>query len=113
MPAAGAVHFWTARPIVSNPALLLRCWTGDAESGLTKTPGTGAKASGLVDGVPFGWNIGYGFGDTSAATENMLFYNGKAHKLHSVQFHIPMKRKNIPRMADAAAGSAGCVVDTR
>ncbi len=39
------------------------------------------SASGAVDGVPFGWNIGYGFGDTSAATENMLFYNGKAHKL--------------------------------
>ena len=34
-----------------------------------------------MDGVPFGWNIGYGFGDNSVATENMLFYEGKAHKL--------------------------------
>ena len=42
-----------------------------------------------IDGVPFGFNIGYGFGDTSAATENMLFYNGKAHKLDEVTFHIP------------------------
>lgn len=48
------------------------------------------SASGLVDGVPFGFNIGYGFGDTSAATENMLFYNGKAHKLSSVSFNIPL-----------------------
>ncbi|MBQ7890016.1 MAG: DUF2804 domain-containing protein [Erysipelotrichaceae bacterium] len=49
------------------------------------------SASGLVDGVDFGFNIGYGFGDTSKATENMLFYKGKAHKLSEVEFHIPMK----------------------
>ena len=49
------------------------------------------SASGLADGVDFGFNIGYGFGDTSAATENMLFYNGKAHKLSKVDFGIPMK----------------------
>lgn len=49
------------------------------------------SASGLVDGVDFGFNIGYGFGDTSAASENMLFYNGKAHKLSQVTFQIPMK----------------------
>jgi len=47
------------------------------------------SASGLADGVPFGFNIGYGFGDTSAASENMLFYNHKAHKLEDVTFHIP------------------------
>ncbi|MGF6376325.1 hypothetical protein M2140_001397 [Clostridiales Family XIII bacterium PM5-7] len=47
------------------------------------------SASGLADGVPFGFNIGYGFGDTSAASENMLFYNHKAHKLDQVEFHIP------------------------
>ena len=39
------------------------------------------SASGLTEGVEFGFNIGYGFGDTSAATENMLFYQGRAHKL--------------------------------
>ena len=42
-----------------------------------------------MDGVPFGMNLGYGFGDTSAASENMLFYNGKAHKLEDVDFGIP------------------------
>lgn len=47
------------------------------------------SASGLVDGEPFGFNIGYGFGDTSAASENMLFYKGRAHKLGQVTFHIP------------------------
>lgn len=49
------------------------------------------SASGAVNGVPFGWNIGYGFGDTSAATENMLFYAGRAHKLEHVKFNIPKK----------------------
>ena len=43
----------------------------------------------VADGHVFGWNIGYGFGDTSAASENILFYDGKAHKLDDVAFHIP------------------------
>ena len=47
------------------------------------------SASGLVDGEKFGFNIGYGFGNTSAASENMLFYKGRAHKLSQVTFHIP------------------------
>lgn len=47
------------------------------------------SASGLVGGQRFGFNIGYGFGDTSAATENMLFFNGRAHKLDAVTFHMP------------------------
>jgi len=50
------------------------------------------SASGLVDGVPFGFNLGYGFGDTRAATENMLFYNGRGHKLGHVIFKIPLKK---------------------
>lgn len=52
-----------------------------------------ASASGLAEGVPFGFNLGYGFGNTSAATENMLFYNGKAHKLSKVRFKIPGRRR--------------------
>ncbi|MDE7004018.1 MAG: DUF2804 domain-containing protein [Oscillospiraceae bacterium] len=49
------------------------------------------SASGLAEGADFGFNIGYGFGDTSAATENMLFYRGRAHKLSQVNFGISMK----------------------
>ena len=49
------------------------------------------SASGLAGGVPFGFNIGYGFGDTSAASENVLFYDGKIHKLDRVTFNIPEK----------------------
>ena len=49
------------------------------------------SASGLVSGVPFGFNVGYGFGDTSAASENVLLYEGKIHKLDQVRFEIPVK----------------------
>ena len=44
------------------------------------------SASGLLNGVPFGWNIGYGFSDRSTASENMIFHQGKAHKLDEVTF---------------------------
>ncbi len=43
----------------------------------------------LEDGSRFGFNIGYGFGNTSAASENMLFYNGTSHKLEDITFNIP------------------------
>lgn len=57
------------------------------------------SASGALDGVPFGWNIGYGFGNTSAAGENMLFYDGKAHKLGGVTFNIPSRNGKFEYMA--------------
>lgn len=44
---------------------------------------------GIVDGREIGFNIGYGFGDTSAASENMVFVDGVAHKLEDVAFNIP------------------------
>lgn len=45
----------------------------------------------LPDGKKFGFNIGYGFGCNDQATENMLFYGGKSHKIDEVTFHIPQK----------------------
>lgn len=50
-------------------------------------------ATGIVEGHEFGFNIGYGFGDTSGATENMLFYDGVAHKIENVAFNIPKNEK--------------------
>lgn len=51
----------------------------------------GSLSTVMPNGDLFGFNIGYGFGDTTNATENMLFFNGKAHKLSQVTFHIPTK----------------------
>lgn len=48
---------------------------------------------GVVDGHEIGFNIGYGFGDTSNATENMLFYDGVAQKLENIKFNIPKNSK--------------------
>ncbi len=45
------------------------------------------------DGTPIGFNLGYGFGDTSKASENMFFFGDKAYKLQDVRFEIP-KGKN-------------------
>ncbi len=48
-----------------------------------------SSGNGTVGGRTFGFNIGYGAGDTSSATENILYYDGKSHKLDDVEFHIP------------------------
>ena len=46
-----------------------------------------ASASGfLPDGQTIGLNLGCGFGDLTAATENCLVLNGKVHKLAQVNF---------------------------
>lgn len=48
-----------------------------------------AAAHGRQDGHVIALNLGYGFGDTTAATENMVFVDGIAHKLEDVDFGIP------------------------
>jgi len=45
-----------------------------------------ASASGRIGGGVFGFNLGYGFSDRSPASENMLFFDGRAHKLQEVVF---------------------------
>jgi hypothetical protein len=46
-----------------------------------------ASASGfLPDGRTLGLNLGFGFGDTSNATENAIILNGRVHKLGEVHF---------------------------
>lgn len=48
-----------------------------------------AAAQGMQNGRRFGLNLGYGFGDTRAASENMVVVDGVAHKLGRVDFGIP------------------------
>ena len=54
----------------------------------------------LPSGTPFGWNLGYGFGDTSAASENMLFHAGTAHKLGGIKFEIPGEAEGKERYTE-------------
>jgi len=44
------------------------------------------------DGTTFGFNLGRAFGDNSAATENMIFVNGKAEKVEDVKIYIQRKK---------------------
>lgn len=48
-----------------------------------------SSMSGQYNNERIGFNLGYGFGDTSAASENMFFYKDKAYKLNDVTFEIP------------------------
>ncbi len=54
------------------------------------------SGNGVVNGKPFGFNIGYGFGDTSAASENIIFYDGVGHKFDDVTFNIPASSYTDP-----------------
>jgi hypothetical protein len=47
-----------------------------------------SNGSGYVDGNLFGFNLGCGFGNTKAATENILFYGDTIHKLGEVKFEL-------------------------
>ena len=49
-----------------------------------------SSLSGEYNGNIIGFNLGYGFGDTSKASENMLFINDKYYKLDDVKFNIPL-----------------------
>ena len=59
-----------------------------------KTTWYWSVALGYILDNTFGFNLGYGFGNTDKATENMLFFNGNANKLGRVDFGIPKKLNN-------------------
>ena len=44
-------------------------------------------------GHRIGFNLGYGFGDTSTHSENIFYYDGKSFKLDDVKFEIPVDEK--------------------
>lgn len=58
-----------------------------------------STASGITDDKLVGFNLGYGFGDTSKATENMFYYDGKSYKFDDVAFEIPSKNGNLDFMS--------------
>jgi hypothetical protein len=50
----------------------------------------------LPDGRRIGLNLGFGFGDTSAATENAILLDGKVHKLGQVVYIYDPKNLKAP-----------------
>ena len=59
--------------------------------------GTG---SGMLGNEAFGFNLGYGFSDRSAATENCVFYQGRIHKLEDIDFGIPLDENGHEKYMD-------------
>ncbi|MDZ4728022.1 MAG: DUF2804 domain-containing protein [Leptospira sp.] len=47
-----------------------------------------SSASGLLGDKSFGFNLGYGFSDRTPASENVIIYDNKIHKLDLVEFKI-------------------------
>ena len=47
-----------------------------------------SSMSGEFEGHKIGFNLGYGFGDTSTHSENIFFFDNKSHKLEDVHFDI-------------------------
>ncbi|MDF2611490.1 MAG: hypothetical protein K0R92_2964 [Lachnospiraceae bacterium] len=47
-----------------------------------------SNGTGYVNDKIFGFNLGCGFGNTKAATENILFYGDTIHKLGEVMFEL-------------------------
>ncbi|MHC1590505.1 MAG: DUF2804 domain-containing protein [Candidatus Helarchaeales archaeon] len=70
--------------------------------------GTGA---GKVDGHEIWFNIGYGFGDLSTHTENMIFYDGKCHKIDQVTFNYDEKDVESPWNFTSNDGRLELVMD--
>ncbi len=56
-----------------------------------------SSASGFLPGKKrIGLNLGYGFGDTSAASENAIILDGKVHKLGKIDYTFDPKDYNKP-----------------
>jgi hypothetical protein len=51
---------------------------------------------GLFARRPLGINLGFGFGDTSAATENAFILDGKVHKIGPVNYIYDPRRLTEP-----------------
>jgi hypothetical protein len=55
-----------------------------------------ASLSALVENVPFGLNLGYGFSDRTPASENAIIYNHVIHKLGNVTFTYDKEHPENP-----------------
>ncbi len=86
MPASGWVEF-EDRHIVVEPGKALANLDWGRGVWEYRSFWVWASASGfLSNGQTIGLNLGYGFGDTSAATENCFILDDKVHKLGQVEF---------------------------
>src|SRR5450756_1136141 len=88
MPATGTITVGGVDHVFDpqTSAGVLDWGRGDCPHRHTSYRGPG---SGIVDGHSFGFNIGYALGDTSAASENVIFWDSRVHKFDRIEFQIP------------------------
>jgi len=96
MPASGSVEY-QGKIFTMNPA---NCFANlDWGRGIWeyKSFWVWSSASGLLeDGRRVGLNMGFGFGDTSQATENCLILDGVIHKLELINYSYSNKDFKAP-----------------
>lgn len=86
LPASGWIE-WENKRFVLNPVTCLGNMDWGRGVWEYRSFWVWASASGLLpDHRRIGLNLGFGFGDTSAATENAIILNGRIHKLGQVDF---------------------------
>jgi hypothetical protein len=84
LPAEGLIHYGDVRQVI-NPRECLGSLDWGRGAWAYRSFWNWASASGfLPDGRTVGLNLGCGFGDTSAATEDALVLDGRVHKLDAV-----------------------------
>lgn len=89
---------------IPTPERDLGTWTGGRGVWTYDNIWHWGSGNGIVCGKPFGFNLGYGFGDTHAATENRHLYDGVGHKLDDIVFHIPQDTYLAPWKISSSDG---------
>lgn len=84
MPTKGTVNFGEKQIKFSeNETFGLLDWSRGVFP--YKTEWYWANACGRLNGKTLGFTLGYGFGDSSFASKNIVFFQGKGHKLGKVK----------------------------
>lgn len=87
LPAEGTVSF-DGHPVTFTTASAFAVMDWGRGVWPMRTHWYWGGGAGYVDGVPVGFNLGYGFGVTSAATENVVVVGGKAHKFARIDWTV-------------------------
>jgi hypothetical protein len=86
LPASGQIRYGGGLEIVSPETSLGSLDWGRGVWEYSSFWNWASSSAFLPDGRTIGLNLGMGFGDTSAATENAIILDGKIHKLEQVTF---------------------------
>lgn len=87
LPASGTLRYGDIQETLSPDVCLASLDWGRGVWEYSSFWNWASTSAYLPDGRALGLNLGMGFGDTSAATENAIILDGKIHKLDQVSFN--------------------------